>query len=215
MSFTPSIPTTAGVAQVQIPQMSSNFNQLRSNEIGSTLANLVAGQIWADSSSTNVHLLVRDKGNANWMSVNFTTGTRMFFQQPTAPLGWNVITEDFNDATIRILNDGGTTAWTTGVDFATAIQGTRGISSSTNVGGLSLTTAHLPAHTHGSVGNHGGHALSFSSGLSTSGNRVSLPTYTAAGGHGHASVGSGTTHSHLLDLKYIDTILCQITSAFK
>lgn len=220
MAYTPNIPTTAGVAQIQIPQISSNFTELRAHEIGSTVANLVAGQIWADSSSTNVHLLVRDKGNAAWMSVNFTTGTRLFFQQPTAPLGWNVVVEDFHDATIRILNNGVATAWTTGVDFATAIQGTRGISSSTNVGATALSTAQIPTHTHGSTGGHGGHfngIIGISTAVISTGTDifVSDDSPTTAGSHEHASFGETSAHTHLLDLKYADTILCQISSAFK
>lgn len=69
----------------------------------------------------------------------FPAGTRLPFQQSTAPLGWVKVT-DHDNAALRIVSgtagSGGTVAFTTA--FA-----------SQSVGATAITAAQMPSHTHG------------------------------------------------------------------
>jgi hypothetical protein len=80
------------------------------------------------------------------------TGTKMLFQQTTAPVGWTKDVANDNKA-LRVVS--GTVGTGGSVAFTTAF-------SSQNVGGTALTTAQLPSHTHtfsgsGNTGEAGGH----------------------------------------------------------
>lgn len=99
----------------------------------------------------------------------FPSGTKMLFQQTSAPTGWTKDTTHNNKA-LRLVNGtvgtGGTTAFTTvfasrtptGSNAATTATGTNSstavsIDNTTatgTVGATALTTAQLPAHTHSS-----------------------------------------------------------------
>lgn len=70
---------------------------------------------------------------------------------------------------------------------------------------VSLDVAHLPAHTHGSVGDHTHGVKIFSDGASgqsspTTSDKSTVPVTvgitSSSGGHIHTSVGSGTAHSN-------------------
>ena len=53
-TFTPSVPTTDGVAQVQIPQIQENFEALRNLERSSTIpANSTNGMLWRTATANN------------------------------------------------------------------------------------------------------------------------------------------------------------------
>ena len=79
----------------------------------------------------------------------FAAGTKMLFQQTTAPTGWTKDTTNNNDSVIRVVTGtagtGGTNALST-LD-ATAV-GTINSSISGSTGSHSLTEAQLPAHRH-------------------------------------------------------------------
>ena len=177
------------------------------------------------------------------------TGTKMLFQQTTAPVGWTKDVANDNKA-LRIVS--GTAGTGGSVAFTTAF-------SSQNVGGTALTTAQLPSHTHtfsgntGDAGTHshsgstssdgptgyftvdgrwtnvggafsrsGGSGEAFANGAPYAMNQINLNgahthsiTTDAQGAHTHSvsgttsGVGSGSTHTHSLNLavQYVDVIV--------
>lgn len=125
----------------------------------------------------------------------FDTGTRMLFQQSTAPVGWTKITTH-NDKSLRVVSgavvNGGS------VGFSTAfVNG--------SVGNTALTVAQIPPHSH-STGFDG----RTPDGLDTAGAAdgeiacIGTDRYYAT-----TSVGGGEahTHTHNLDVSYVDIIL--------
>ncbi|MGI6854457.1 hypothetical protein [Mesorhizobium sp. 1B3] len=79
----------------------------------------------------------------------FPAGTRLLFQQSTAPTGWTKDTSHDNKA-LRLVNGtvttGGSVTFT--AVFSSATPTTSVIQSGT-VGGTALTVAQMPSHTHG------------------------------------------------------------------
>ena len=83
----------------------------------------------------------------------FPSGTKMLFQQTTAPTGWTKDTTHDNKA-LRVVT--GTAGTGGSINFTTAFG-------SQNVGGTTLTTAQIPSHTHtfsgsGNTGDAGSHS---------------------------------------------------------
>jgi hypothetical protein len=79
----------------------------------------------------------------------FPAGTRLLFQQSTAPMGWTKDTTHDNKA-LRLVN--GTVTTGGAVNFTTAFSSTTPTTSiiqSGTVGGTALTVAQLPSHAHG------------------------------------------------------------------
>lgn len=141
---------------------------------------------------------------------NFPSGTAMLFYQTAAPTGWTRdVTAAMDDHALRVVTDGTWGSGTNGTrDFTT--QFAEGFAGED----YTLLTADIPAHTHGSVGNHthtvprsttGGNNPMTNSGSST----TTSTTTSAAGGHTHASVGGGGAHAHDVNLgvKYLDVII--------
>jgi hypothetical protein len=168
------------------------------------------------------------------------SGTKMLFQQTTAPVGWVKDTTHDNKA-LRVVT--GTAGTGGSINFTTAF-------SSQNVGNTTLTTDQIPSHTHtfsggGSTGNAGGHGHtindpghqhSITTGVGSvpqlngdatyssndfTGSAVTGISINAVGDHLHSfsisgtsdSTGGGTAHTHSLDLavSYVDVIICTKT----
>lgn len=154
----------------------------------------------------------------NYTSYFFQTDVTMLFQLSSAPTGW-VKQTSHDNASLRIvsgsISTGGTLNFTT--VFASGLY----------TGNTTLTTAHIPAHTHSGTTSTGGdhnHTLTFYSSGGSSG-----PTWTSngttsspnnrntdtTGSHSHtfttSSVGSGGAHNHSLSLnvKYVDFIIAK------
>jgi hypothetical protein len=167
----------------------------------------------------------------------FPSGTKMLFQQTTAPTGWTKDTTHDNKA-LRVVT--GAAGSGGSVNFTTAF-------SSQNVGATTLTTAQIPVHSHtfsgsGTTGNAGGHSHTIndpghfhsngrtslgsadgnnpnlSSVASNTGTAVTGISINAVGNHAHSvsvsgstgDAGSGNSHTHTLDLavQYVDLIIC-------
>lgn len=156
------------------------------------------GEITVDT--TNFNLRVHDGTTAGGFLVGgFASGTKMLFQQTTAPVGWTKVTTHDNKA-IRVVSgsvsSGGSSAFTD--VFGSGIT----------TGSHSLSSSENASHTHsGSVGssantNGAGGVTSFS--VFGSGNDGNLTLSIG-------SSGSGTGHSHTLsmDLQYVDCIIAQ------
>lgn len=127
-----------------------------------------------------------------------TSGTRMLFNQTTAPTGWTKDTDAaLNDSILRIVtgtvSQGGSQAFS---DF-------NGIDST---GAHTLTTAEIPSHNHGISTRDGGLSGSFTSGIKyESSFRGSFFTVNSN------NAGSNGSHSHGLtvNIKYNDFIVCE------
>ena len=154
-----------------------------------------------------------DVRNANG---GIPSGSKMLFQQTTAPVGWTKDTTHNNKA-LRIVS--GTVGTGGNVGFSTAFA-------SQNVGDTTLSINQIPSHTHAinNVGNHG-HTLymrygGFNGNWDT--NRASASanghsafnTNGAIAGAGAATInagnaGNGGSHNHSMDLtvQYVDFII--------
>lgn len=154
------------------------------------------------------------------------SGTKMLFQQTSAPTGWTKDTTH-NDKALRVVSG------SAGSGGATAFTSVFGSGKST--GSYTLTTSDIPSHTHGpgtlggSTDSTGSHAHSEGvmtlTGTLIVATGVTYDLYApgsgstgAAGAHSHTvsvtsgatgSAGSGGGHSHTLslDLQYVDIIL--------
>lgn len=144
----------------------------------------------------------------------FPSGTKMIFAQAAAPTGWTKVTTH-NDKALRVVSGtGGGSGGTLGLSAAT-------------VGSTTLTSSHIPAHTHtanhshvintyidtadpgGVTGNvllksvrsypYSEEAATYYGELSTT--AVETATVTSS------SYGSGTGHDHTLALAYVDVII--------
>jgi len=158
-------------------------------------------------------------------------GTVVVFYQAAAPTGWTQVTSQ-NDAALRVVSGtGGTAGGTVGFTTAFASQAVSGsvsISTATGtVGDTALTTAQLPAHSHGVTDPTHAHGVydpthvhglpgNLVSGIGAPGTGsvgqvgpIGGPTYAAYTGigiYGAATgisiqnTGSGATHAHSLTM---------------
>jgi microcystin-dependent protein len=120
------------------------------------------------------------RGDGVWSAIDsFPTGTRMLFQQTTAPIGWTKVTDSAaNNKALRIVTgtagSGGTQNFTTAFATGRATTSAGDHSHTITVSNHTLTTAQIPSHTH-----------TFSA------------TSSAAGSHSHTgSTGTAGSHSH-------------------
>ncbi len=154
----------------------------------------------------------------------FPAGTRMVFQQTSAPSGWTKETVHNNKA-LRLVTGTASTGGTVAFDTAFASKSVAGTINNVTVTGTvqnhTLTIAQLPAHDHGATGLTftgnalGGHSHNISvksnanpgttdatgnTGGGTSGNEptdsVSAGTPSGSIGGTTASTGSGSGHNH-------------------
>ena len=133
----------------------------------------------------------------------FPTGTLMVFQQTSAPPGWTKQTTH-DDKSLRVVtgsaSSGGATA------FSSVFGSGKSTASHT------LTSADIPAHTHGA----GTLAFTYDSAGGGASTDVGQTTTSSASGNSKtiasgatASTGSGGGHSHTLslDINYVDVII--------
>lgn len=137
----------------------------------------------------------------------FGAGTKMLFQQTSAPTGWTKDTTH-NDKALRVVSG------TAGNGGATAFTSVFGSGKST--GSFTLTSAEIPSHTHGAGTFTGSFTASNSSGgsnhfaaLNTSDDGSGRETLSVSFSGATGATGSGGGHSHSLslDLLYLDVIV--------
>ena len=131
-----------------------------SNTVGMALTGVgTAGQVLTSNGSSAPY----------WSTTGaFETGTKILFQQTTAPTGWTKLLSHDNKA-LRIVSgtvgSGGTTGFTaafasrtvSGTTGQTAADGTIGSTATTGtVGGTTLTASQMPAHQHSVVADFSG-----------------------------------------------------------
>jgi len=165
------------------------------------------------------------------------SGTRMLFQQTTAPIGWTKdVTSALNDSALRIVTgaaaSGGSLAFSAAFAAGRAVGGTTdgfAASGTTDNGGAgtsgatTLTIAQMPSHTHQEQHNNGTGGIGGVQGQFGSGASALSYNYTVATGGGgshthttpaHSHTFTGDAHSHTLaasslamDVKYTDIII--------
>jgi hypothetical protein len=137
----------------------------------------------------------------------FSSGTRMTFNQTSAPTGWTKDTSTDN-AGFRLVS--GSTSSGGSVDFTTAFSSSRAVtvtSISSSVGATTLSTPQIPSHSHP----NGGLTGFFGGSQYTDGSATQSETGNTGGGGSHThpfsfSTGAGTVD---LSIKYVDLIIAQ------
>jgi hypothetical protein len=123
----------------------------------------------------------------------FKAGTKMVFNQTSAPTGWTKVTGSGNDTALRVTT--GTVGTGGSVAFETAFA-------SQTVSVHTLTTSEIPAHTHTVLHyeQDGGGAEWTWAGPNASAPHTTTTSSTGSGGsHGHGSIN--------LDVSYVDVII--------
>ena len=136
-------------------------------------------------------------GLTNTSSLGFPSGTRMSFQQTTAPTGWTKDTAvAINDSILRLVtgtvSSGGSTVFSTWN------------AANPSTGATTLATTQIPSHTHGITGNAvAGDTFGSQRGVGTGTTTVSSST---GGGNSHTHGGIGAP-----SIKYYDFIVASKT----
>jgi hypothetical protein len=127
----------------------------------------------------------------------FPSGTRMLFQQTTAPTGWTKDTAN-NDKALRVVSgtvsSGGTNPFST---LAVTAAGTVNTSVTGTVGGTAITNAELPNNWYWQSSTPGGSLLD---NYANANYTASLPDWTT-----YRIQGGGATHTHSLSLTATST----------
>jgi hypothetical protein len=190
---------------------------------GTGVTNLTANNVILGNGASAVQFVapgtsgnVLTSNGTTWTSAipaaEFASGTRMTFNQTSAPTGWTKDTSTDN-AGFRLVS--GSTSSGGSVDFTTAFSSTRAVtvtSISSSVGATTLSTPQIPSHTH---------TINISdpfagAGLETAGylrdqfnGTINSGATGGGGSHTHPfsfSSGAGTVD---LAIKYVDLIIAQ------
>ena len=138
----------------------------------------------------------------------FASGTKMIFNQTSAPTGWTKDTTNNNNSALRVVtgtvSTGGTVVFTSAFASQSIAAHTLSVSSHT------VSGSELPSHTHSychrcsRLCNNGGGGYRSCNFCSTS-----TGACGGSGSHSHGSGGS-QTHSDIdLEVKYIDVIIAE------
>lgn len=132
------------------------------------------------------------------------SGTRMLFQQTSAPTGWSKVTSGIDNRALRVV-----TGTAGGSGSGNTFTGAFRSSFSHNHGGTNnttLSTSQMPSHSHDVRTDSG---TGTQTGVSTSGGN-------ASGTFGSMSTGGGNSHSHgintssfNLNVQYLDVIVAE------
>jgi hypothetical protein len=163
-------------------------------------------QDWIDTSGTDAVWKKRNAANNAWLTVAtftgaglslgaFAPGTVMLFVQSAAPTGWTKSTTHDNKA-LRVVSGSVTTGGTQ--NFTAVLNG--------NVGATTLSISQIPSHNHQSpylfnTSNSGGVSNKTDGGsFANLSNGYSASLVTAASG-------GGGSHTHSMDVAYVDVII--------
>jgi len=147
------------------------------------------------------------------------SGTKMLFQQSTAPTGWTKDTTNYNDHALRVVTG---TASSGGTNALSTLDATASGTVSTSVTGTNtpvyLSNSHLPNNWYHKSSTPGGQYLDNYAGFNYTARAVDWNTYRIQGGgqaHNHTwtqtsspsttSIFTGTANA--LDVQYVDVII--------
>jgi hypothetical protein len=179
----------AGLASNTIPSAAISQNTAR------LLGRTTAGSGGTEEISVSGATL---SGGTLTITPGFPTGTKMLFQQTSAPTGWTKDTTH-NDKALRVVSgtasSGGSSAFST-------------VFGKTATDGHTLTTAEMPSHSHVQTGRWLGNATN----VPTANALVGLAGYdggVVGSADSTSAAGSGGSHSHNIDLRvqYVDLII--------
>ena len=131
-----------GDSSLRIP--TTQWVKKSGNYVGTTApSNPAYGMLWIDTAAHPFTAKAYD--GTGWDLISgMPSGTRMLFQQTTAPSGWTKDTSN-NNIALRVtsgsVSSGGTLSFTEAFNSARTIDGT--------VGGTAITNAQMPSHNHG------------------------------------------------------------------
>jgi len=148
----------------------------------------------------------------------FPSGTKMIFNQASAPTGWTKSTTH-NDRVLRVVSGaGGGTGGSGGFASARSTQsgGSHNHGHNLSAAGHTLSTSQMPSHSHTTLYNFGdnGGSGAFVGPRSAQSNSFTKSSNNTGGSGSHShSVGGGVSavggHSHTIDApSYIDVIVC-------
>lgn len=151
-------------------------------------------------------LVIADSSNGTRIAAGtFSTGTRLIFQQTTAPVGWTKESSStYNNAALRFVTGSASTGGS--VDFTTAFASQ---TPTGTVGNTTLTLAQIPAHTHDAnpLGNNNNDSAAPPSASTGGAVGASFSTTSAGGGQSHTH--TLTMNAINLAVKYADAIIAQ------
>jgi hypothetical protein len=146
----------------------------------------------------------------------FPSGTRMLFQQTSAPTGWTKSSDHDNKA-LRVVSgtagSGGANAFTTAFNSSRTTSAAGGHSHTITVNNHTLSVSQMPSHTHTRTSGSGYRDDSSNHSTQRSRDQNATRTSGATGGsgaHNHgASSNTVANHSHTLnlDVQYMDIIV--------
>lgn len=166
---------------------------------------------------------------ATWREVAgeaFPSGTRMLFQQTSAPTGWTKDTSQDNKA-LRVVSGAAGSGGSVGFTTAFSNQNTGSTQASGTVAGHQLSLAEIPSHRHylfnggdpssittltstntgtwsGSFGGNNSYTIS---GSGTAADRGMSSLSGSNGSHSHGFTGDWHAHSINLAVQYVDVII--------
>lgn len=189
---------------------------LTSGSFTVTVTDGVAGTVVPQGARS---VLIADTSNgARVVTNSFPSGTRMIFQQTSAPVFWTKESSStYNNAALRFVTGSASTGGS--VDFTTAFASQ---TPSGTVGNTALTVNQIPLHGHpwrvksGSAGGIEGGFSSSAGGTNTTNHPAYTGTLDDTAGHQLGGTGGGQSHTHTftgnainLTVKYADCIIAQ------
>ena len=189
---------------------------LSENNFTNALKNKLDGIAAGATNVTNNNQLTNGAGYITSAPEAFPSGTRMLFQQTSAPTGWTKDTSNTNNRALRVVSgsagSGGSVAFTTAFasksvsgSIANATAG--GSIGNTSAGGTvsnhTLSTSQIPAHNHSMTQRNAGlgcgpnipqAGIPGTFGCNT--NSTSFSTNNTGGGGSHNHGFSGSAHNH-------------------
>ena len=160
--------------------------------------------------STNQYLGSNGASDPTWKTIPaaaviIPAGTRMLFQQTSAPTGWvKLTTSSYNNRALRIVTGGvgtgGSVAFTSAFkSWSVSIAGTTGNKAAGGtVSAYTLTTAKIPAHSHSGIPTTTGSGSQTVYGSTKFGGRADTKNTDNTGSsqsHAHGFTGSNHNHS--------------------
>ena len=120
----------------------------------------VDGMLWIDNSSSPYELKTYNNGNTDWDLISgIPSGTRMLFQQSSAPTGWTKVTTGVNNMALRVVT-GNTGIVSSEQPFSSVFTSK---TTSGTVQSHTLTNSEMPYHSHGGQDTGHSHSITTSS----------------------------------------------------